>query len=543
MEPTNLTSNVRKHWPLVVGMGALWLTSAVLVFISSKQNHGHIIYAVDDAYIHMAIAKNFSQHSIWGVTPYAFSSTSSSPLWSLLLSAAFAIFGVNELAPLILNFLFASLVVGLTYAILDRYRLPGHFNAATLLLVVYLAPLPTLVISGMEHSLQVLVVVAFVYVAATILAGPRRETISRGDLAVMALLALLVALTRYEGLMVVFVVCLFLVVRKGLWRGVRYALVLGIVATTPLVIFGIISVLSGWYFLPNSVLLKGAKIDLSSVIGIASLFGLRALLNLSIALYLVSLLIGITLLILWQSKQGKLDRVSTIFGAVIVLMVFLHMQFAQTGSFYRYEAYLVVASLVALSFLYQDYHASLSTGQQGHWLRTSALLLAAMIILTPPMLRAVAALVNTPRATTNVYEQQYQMGSFLRKFYQGEAVAANDIGAVSYLADIRLLDVSGLGSVSVAQKMLSQSPAALRSQQILHLATLENVKIAIVYDAYVSVPPEWIKVGQWTILDNVIAASDTVSFYATNTVEAVSLKQNLRNFAADLPDSVIQAGP
>jgi hypothetical protein len=55
-----------------------------------------------------------------------------------------------------------------------------------------------------------------------------------------------------------------------------------------------------------------------------------------------------------------------------------------------------------------------------------------------------ASLVITPQASRNIYEQQYQMGMFLKRCYPGKAVAVNDICAVSYLADVRLVDLLGL---------------------------------------------------------------------------------------------------
>ena len=79
-----------------------------MLFYSYLLNDGHIIYALDDAYIHMAIAKNFSQKGVWGVTDEGFSSSSSSLLYTLLLSLIF-LFGPNEIAPLIINLVAATL--------------------------------------------------------------------------------------------------------------------------------------------------------------------------------------------------------------------------------------------------------------------------------------------------------------------------------------------------------------------------------------------------------------------------------------------------
>ncbi len=50
---------------------------------------GHIIYPLDDAYIHMAIAKNFSKYGVWGINKEYFTSSSSSLLYTVILSFSY----------------------------------------------------------------------------------------------------------------------------------------------------------------------------------------------------------------------------------------------------------------------------------------------------------------------------------------------------------------------------------------------------------------------------------------------------------------------
>lgn len=89
----------------------LQLAFAGFCLRSIRINDGHLVYALDDTYIHMAIAKNVVQCHVWGVTPFGFTSTSSSLLWTALLSAIYFSISVTIWAPLVLNLLFGSLLL------------------------------------------------------------------------------------------------------------------------------------------------------------------------------------------------------------------------------------------------------------------------------------------------------------------------------------------------------------------------------------------------------------------------------------------------
>jgi len=134
------------------------------------------------------------------------------------------------------------------------------------------------------------------------------------------------------------------------------------------------------------------------------------------------------------------------------------------------------------------------------------------------------------------------MGLFARRYYQGASVGLNDIGAVNYLADIRCLDLYGLANPEVNAAMRKHT---YQFRDIQRLAKENGTPIAIIYDSWFlgAVPPNWVRVGRWTIPSNVIAGSDTVSFYATDPSEAPHLAGCLRDIAPRLPHEVFQSGP
>jgi len=219
---------------------------------------------------------------------------------------------------------------------------------------------------------------------------------------------------------------------------------------------------------------------------------------------------------------------------------------SRTGWFYRYEAYLVFLGIFVLALNLREYlPGKLSIRFQKDLIpKYVAMLLLLLLALLPLIGRGLLSLIETPQATTNIYEQQYQMGLFLKKFYQGETVAANDIGAINYLANIDSVDLCGLANIKVAKL---KKEGSYDKMQIYNLAKGKNVKIAIVYDHWFDeeiggMPSQWTKIGQWKILNNVVCGGNIVSFYAIDPTEVENLVENLRAFSSNLPKNVLQSG-
>jgi hypothetical protein len=225
----------------------------------------------------------------------------------------------------------------------------------------------------------------------------------------------------------------------------------------------------------------------------------------------------------------------------------LHLAFSETGWFYRYEAYLVALGLVVVACQVTDWMPReiafvASVGRVFPRKVATAALVA--LLLYPLAVRGAGALWFTPQATNNIFEQQYQMGIFVRQYYQGSAVALNDIGAVNYLADIHCLDLWGLASLAVTTK---RSRGSYHTEDIDILARQAGIRSAIVYDPWYvgpigGLPRSWVNVGRWTIPNNVVVGDSTVSFYAVDPSEAPALIEHLRNFRDRLPPDVIQTG-
>jgi hypothetical protein len=150
-------------------------------------------------------------------------------------------------------------------------------------------------------------------------------------------------------------------------------------------------------------------------------------------------------------------------------------------------------------------------------------------------MRAYQATTSMPTAVANIYQQQYQMGLFIRAHYPGATVVVNDIGAASFLGEnSRILDLVGLADKETAQAVLSNTRDARFVEERMRK---ENIEFAMLYDGWFPnmLPPEWRKVEQWRIPNVVAAAFDTVTFYAPDRLRQERLATNLRMFSPSLP--------
>lgn len=487
-------------------------------WISCRQNQGHLVYALDDAYIHMAMAKNFSLRGVWGVTRYEFTSSSSSLLWTLLLALDYRIFGVNEISPLLLNALVGILFLLAAASLFRTYELPPSFACAGLIALVFLVPLVPLVFTGQEHILHLLLSLLFLHSATRALSGEEdtyRNLLFTGPL---------LGMVRYEGLFLVLVVCCFFAIKRKL----RSAVLLGAVASLPALVYGIVSQSNGWFFLPSSILLKGNLPGQGFMPFLIS--GLR---HWAEAPHMIFLVLAMIAVLFVQKRRSALPPDLLMMNQIYVAAAVLHMQFAGVNYFYRYEAYLVGLGLSILFLTVRRWEIPKPV-----WAALPVLVMTVLLLL-----RGARGLYHTPHAAKNIYEQQYQMGLFVRSYYQGRAVAANDIGAINYQADIRCLDLLGLGTLRVGA---ARREGSYTTETMRKLAGEENVAIAIVFDRWfpagtqLALPREWERIASWKISRNVISGDDTVSFYAIGASQKPILLENLRNFSGQLPPDVIQ---
>lgn len=515
--------------PVLIGY---WGVVGVLVYASLAATGGVLAYPLDDTYIHMAMARTVATHGVWGVTAEQFTSATSSPLWTGLLAAIYGLFGVSSSAPLILNLVIGSAVVVSLYALLTQagYKTPTAIAGAGA--IVLMAPLPTMTVLGMEHTLHILLTVWFVVLAVRLAAGDGVSSVWQ-----VAALAAALTLTRYEGVFAVGAVTVALTL-AGKWRA---AAAVALAAALPLVLYGLWSQSQGGFLLPNSVLLKGVAPALTA----AGLLRLAVMWNGLVTLManpqLASLVIAVLGLAVLRRVTGARGG-HQLMAVIFVVCTVLHLQFARAGWFFRYEAYLVVLGLITVAVIAAGVDWA-TVWPERRLLPSAVVLLLAGFLAFPLIRRSANAIRQAPAAVANIFEQQYQAGLFLDQFYRGQRVAMNDVGAMTYLADVKLLDVWGLASQDTASL---KRRGAFSSAALGQLAVRDDVEIAIIYPTwlqdYGGVPAGWEKVGQWSITNNVVLGENGMSFYAVGAGARDPLIDNLAKFSGQLPADVVQEG-
>jgi hypothetical protein len=304
----------------------------------------------------------------------------------------------------------------------------------------------------------------------------------------------------------------------------------------------------GWYPLPNSILIKGNAPPGRSGLGFF-LYLITGAGRIADRPHLVILSCWLALALAMEWRRRR-----TLWTYEILLLVMtlgamaLQAQFAKVGWFYRYEAYLMVLGLLALGIWAFGRSSVEESAVHGWHLpeRRVALVFSGVLAfawLLALSVRTERTIEEVPLACHNIYEQQYQMGRFVRQFYNGKGVAANDVGAIDYLADIRLFDIFGLANLDVLRARRADH---YDGTVVKRLLDQYQVRVIMVYDdwanLYGGIPPAWRKVGEWTLQDNVICAAPTVSFYAPDSALVPELTHAMQQFAPLLPKSVRQSG-
>jgi len=524
---------IKKNTVLLITIAVFLIPIIIVEYPLLQLTNGFFPYPIDDTCIHLAIAKNLAVHHVWGISPGEFVSAASSILYPLILAGTVKIFGAHLIIPFLVNVLAAIILLVVMQNWLIRQGVQSWSRLWILVAVVLLTPLPVLAMAGMEHILQLLFTFLFiVHFSEELEKKTRAESKNWRFPWTVYLYATLMVTTRYECLSILAIACLILLFHRKFLQSVS----LGACAIIPIIIFGLYSMSHGNYFFPNSVILKSGAPPLTfdglydfftggifgklffSVVGYNTVAPQRLLILLPLA-YL-----------LFNKKMG--DKAGYKYMLLLTMAaVFSHLSLTGYAAFPRYEAYLVGCAVVILGVLIEKYGQDLFSINRPLGLAIAYLF--TLFLGLPLLLRTTTAFGDLNKASIANYQIQYQLGQFLKKHYNNDAIALEALGYVSYATDGKKLDIVGLGDIDVARSLKGNYYSA---NYLDSLSKKDNVKLAICSE-YSTIPAllqRWKKVATWqTPLQY---GGYYVSFYAVDSSIAPSLKKNLVDYQKSLPE-------
>ncbi len=531
--------------------GAVVFVAATAVLYAGVlvRAHGRFVYAFDDPAIHLAVARRLAYDGTWGVVAGHYQAASSSPLWTLILAPTqWLVRGAaGEQVPLVLNLtagLWVIALLGRDMTALvagDIGRRPAVRSvelavvAGVVTLVLFL---PGLVLTGMEHTLHMALVLAAAEAAEARWVRPYGRDSRWSRLGPFVLIALATACRGETSFVAVALAVGLLGVGVRGWydadrppaprrNRIRAGLGLGLASGGALAVFGAVNVAFGQAVLPNSVILKslGDRGDIRRS-------PLAALDRLGSDKLLVALVIVAVAVLVVARRRPTTDQawVPAAFPALVtVVAAGLQAELGAMDASLRYQAYLyglgVWTALRALPAAHR--------WVVGRWPRVPAAALA-LVLLVPAAATQGRATTTIPGASEITWEQRYQVARFLAVSYPHAPIAIGELGYIALYHDGPLTDVYGLGDYAVLRASLDgdKTPAFWDA-----MARRRGFRVVATYDFTMAAhaPRDWYPVADWR---SPRALYTTTRFWATDPGEVEPLLAALRAYQPRLPSDV-----
>ena len=509
----NYEENKTLFVPLIIFTAIVFAEIITILLLNS----GLMVYNIDDAYIHLALAENIIRGH-YGVNLGEFSSPSSSILWPFIL-APFSRLGFGYYIPLIINVCSAAGTLIVFWLIIklifpndnaDNQKMNNAVVLFTILLIVT-TNLIGLIFTGMEHSFQVFLTVLIIW---GLINQIQKKLISWWFIAAI----IIAPLIRYENIPLSLVGLIFLYI-----YGYKKQTVISFVAITLIIVgFSFFLLILGLNPLPLSVYEKSKVISAG-----VSIYSLEQNLIKNIISPRCTLLIIYLFFLGYIVFSRKKTKAEKVFAICIAIAILFHLIVGKPG---RYIFYIWTASTLSILYLYREWLVKVVI--QNNFFKTA---LVSSIIVVLLSYKYIEGIITTPIASNNIYEQQYQMHRFIVDYYKN-SVSVNDLGYISYKNDYYVMDLVGLAS----QKALNHWRAKDNMAWINTISKEHNVKFAMIYDSWFHpIPANWHKVAELHLGKVKISPSDTVvSFYILNNNIKDKVNSELKKFKLTLPKDV-----
>ena len=213
-----MIKNCIEKSPAAFYASALLLAIALVEYLAIVYlNHGVFIFSLDDPYIHLALAENIAKGH-YGVNVQEFSAPSSSIIWPFII-APFTLFANTGSLLLLFNVALSLGCLWLFNAFLTQVdllragQLSNKQRFALLAAFIVFANLIGLAFIGMEHNLQLLLVLGVLHGLVIFMNSQRAP-------AWLYVCIVLLPLIRYETLVISGAALLFLFSQRYYWQSV-----------------------------------------------------------------------------------------------------------------------------------------------------------------------------------------------------------------------------------------------------------------------------------------------------------------------------------
>ena len=511
-----------------------------MCYVTVSGSQGSFVYPLDDSYIHLALSNALAKYHVWGIGPYEFGSASSSPGWTLLLTGVDLVFGSHLMNALILNIVCALGFLFTFDAMLRLLRpnlsLTVRFVAQVVL--VFCTPLPNLAFIGMEHVAQTWTIVLVCAAAVKILTIKPELPVPAGLVWLLLLSVLFAGTIRYEAVFAVIPIGLGLLLRR---RRALTGVFLAFSAVGPIA-FGLYSHHISGFWLPFSVMMKAQMEKDSTERFVTHFFQPNA--NGSMLQFLtIPILIWVLRSrkhLFWSAGQLMLLLTAGVIG--------LHLVLAPTRWLMRYESYFVALLIFAIfvtlptSVRVSSLTERLRMATSGQKIAAAALGLVCLWLSPFLISRIGKGITQAPQSSIDRFDEHIQMARFVNRYFDHDTIVVNDIGAVAFYSDARLLDLYGLGS-ELPSRIVHQQHRMITRKEIEGWASANSASIAILQPEpkwlHEHIPASWIHVADWRTPRNLVFGDRTVGFYAISVDAVPRLCRDLSTFELTPEDRLV----
>jgi hypothetical protein len=445
-------------------LAGAWLGLALLLaglitcyLVAAKRTAGGLGLPLDDGWIHARFAQNLAHGYGFSFNPGEPTSTTTSPLWTLLLALGYRITGEHLFTSIAINYALSLALLALVYRLCLAFAPSRWLALSAALVTAVTAPLQWWALSGMEPLLYA----SLALLGILLHVRARGETLAREIPATVAFA--LAALARPEMLLLfpLAMVDRLLSMRERsamLWlkelavSAPIYALLIAPFFFHNLRVTGYLLPTSyysklQWRYGGVSPLLAGAPV---SAVSALIIYPLRELAEVVLVWLTDNCILGLTFLIgagwmVWRWRKEAAEEPRSLL--IPMMLIVQPLAWAMVGG-YRPPGYQSQRYLADLNPLF------VLLGVVGGWLITERLPALRRAVPRAVLLAAVlAASLNRQAAGAQTYamnvkntnEMQVAIGRWLKANAPPDSLlAVNDIGAIGCITNMRVLDLQGL---------------------------------------------------------------------------------------------------